>query len=87
MKNKEQYYYLSGEGRRFPAEDLYGYTDSLIIARLGAAYKFGCQLIREKERGVVADVGSGHGHQRNPARARNHRVAAQGARRGSHDRG
>lgn len=62
MSEGEQYFYLSGEGRKYPAEDLFGYTDSLIIARLRAAYNFGSQLIHGRENKVVADLGSGHGH-------------------------
>lgn len=60
-KEGDQNFYLSA-GIKYPAEDLFGYPDSLIKARVDSAYKFGCQLISTRERNIVLDLGSGHGH-------------------------
>lgn len=54
-------FYISA-GIRYPAEDLFGYPDSLIKARLDAAYRFGCELIPGRKRERTLDIGSGHGH-------------------------
>lgn len=62
MHERDQYFYVTPDGRGFPAEDLFGYADSLIKTRLSAAYALGCELISSRSRSLVLDVGSGHGH-------------------------
>lgn len=60
MPEKRQYYRQETTGMRYPVGDLYGYPDSLIRGRTGAAYKYGLPLLGNPSR--VLDFGSGRGH-------------------------
>lgn len=61
MSEYAQYYTQETTGIRYRIGDLYGYPDSLIIARTGAAYDYGLQLL-DKHDCIVLDFGSGRGH-------------------------
>lgn len=61
MQEKPRFYRQETTGIRYPIGDLFGYPDSLIRGRTGAAYQYGLQLIGEHPRAVL-DFGSGRGH-------------------------
>lgn len=58
---RQQYYTQETTGIRYPIGDLYGYPDSLIRGRTGAAYLYGLDLIEGEPKSVL-DYGSGRGH-------------------------
>lgn len=63
MPRQETGFYIAA-GRTYPDSDLFGYPDSLIRARVGAAYKNACLQIGQDSfrSGRVLDIGSCHGH-------------------------
>lgn len=56
-----EYYRQETTGMRYRVGDLYGYPDSLIRGRTGAAYQYGLSLIDNRPSRVL-DFGSGRGH-------------------------
>lgn len=63
MNEQPQFYTQETTGIRYKIGDLYGYPDSLIRARTGAAYKFAAdQLSNRANNGIIVDYGSGRGH-------------------------
>lgn len=59
MKVEKDYY--TAAGVRYPAEDLFGYPDTLIRARMDSAYKESCKVLDNQPQSVL-DIGSCHGH-------------------------
>lgn len=58
---KLRFYIQETTGIRYEIGDLFGYPDSLIRSRVGAAYEFGLPLLKVQS-GTVLDFGSGRGH-------------------------
>lgn len=61
MVDRLCFYTQETTGIKYPIGDLYGYPDSLIRARTGAAYAYSIQLLPDKYDAVL-DIGSGRGH-------------------------
>lgn len=59
MKGEKDYY--TAAGVRYPAEDLFGYPDTLIRARMDSAYKESCKVLNHQPQSIL-DIGSCHGH-------------------------
>src|ERR1035437_2618837 len=63
MPERPGFYTNVDYGKRYPIGDLFGYADSLIIARTSAAYHHGIDLLGQSgDYSTVLDYGSGRGH-------------------------
>lgn len=62
MKNHEHTPTYVADGVQYPFNDLYGYPDSFLRARLNSAYVLGAGSLPARHRGIVLDIGSWHGH-------------------------
>lgn len=63
MSERPNFYINPDSGTKYPIGDLFGYPDSLIIARTSAAYHLGIELLDQgRDYSTVLDYGSGRGH-------------------------